>query len=57
MRWLRILVTVKYEEQLKMKENAVKKLLGSAINTEYEWEGNNWKPLYQVNTVTKWNLP
>lgn len=31
--------TVKYEEQLKMKENAVKKLLAPVINTEYEWEG------------------
>ena len=31
--------TVKYEEQLKMKENAVKKLLDPVINTEYEWEG------------------
>lgn len=31
--------TVRYEEQLKMKENAVKKLLAPVINTEYEWEG------------------
>lgn len=31
--------TVMYEEQLKMKEAAVKKLLDPVINTEYEWEG------------------
>ena len=31
--------TVRYEEQLKMKEAAVKKLLDPVINTEYEWEG------------------
>lgn len=31
--------TVRYEEQLKMKEVAVKKLLDHVINTEYEWEG------------------
>ena len=27
-----------YEEQLKMKENAVKKLLAPCYYTEYEWE-------------------
>lgn len=37
--------TVRYEEQLKMKESQVKGLLDSAIKKEYEWEGIIGSPI------------